>query len=232
MLIQLSLPALQAAREAGRRTQCASNIRQMGFALHTIEGAHKKLPQAAGYWPTEKGPFQEEHKDWPLWDVNDPKTLLTKEPPANFSTAMYFLLPYMEENPLYMQFKGSTQGYDTIPDPPFDKNGQWSKKSRAPAVQLCPTDASTKGLVRYNRKWVGVSNYPVNIQALGHYLEGQPTPDKKRKLSVDFPDGTSKTVLFAERYAVCRSVSRGRNAWLGTYVFVKDGAAPTIRFLG
>src|SRR3954467_4562628 len=57
ILIALLLPAVQAAREASRRAQCSNNMRQLGVALNSLESAHKKLPQAAGYWPMESGPL-------------------------------------------------------------------------------------------------------------------------------------------------------------------------------
>lgn len=47
LLVALLLPAIQAAREAGRRSQCANNLRQIGIALQTYEGAHRSLP--SGY---------------------------------------------------------------------------------------------------------------------------------------------------------------------------------------
>jgi prepilin-type N-terminal cleavage/methylation domain-containing protein/prepilin-type processing-associated H-X9-DG protein len=43
-LVGLLLPAVQAAREAGRRTQCASNIRQLATALQTYASARRSFP--------------------------------------------------------------------------------------------------------------------------------------------------------------------------------------------
>lgn len=44
VLVSLLLPAVQAAREAARRAQCISQIKQLGLALHNYEGANKAFP--------------------------------------------------------------------------------------------------------------------------------------------------------------------------------------------
>lgn len=47
VLVALLLPAVQAAREAARRTQCANNLKQIGIAFQNYHDVHKRFPFAS-----------------------------------------------------------------------------------------------------------------------------------------------------------------------------------------
>jgi prepilin-type N-terminal cleavage/methylation domain-containing protein len=85
VLIALLLPAVQAAREAARRMQCANNIKQLALALANYESAHKVYPAGGLYhwrasWLVGALPFIEENNiaqrlnysegNWPFWNTN------------------------------------------------------------------------------------------------------------------------------------------------------------------
>ena len=73
LLIAISLPALAAAREAARRTQCINNLRQIGLAMHEYHDQHGSLPPGVkgccwGTWILFILPFMEQENLYNSWN--------------------------------------------------------------------------------------------------------------------------------------------------------------------
>lgn len=73
ILVALLLPAIQAAREASRRTQCSNQMKQMALALQNYHDTYKTLPYTTARWGgTGKAhgfnefilPFLEQRSTW------------------------------------------------------------------------------------------------------------------------------------------------------------------------
>lgn len=66
VLVALLFPAVQAAREAARRSACKSNLRQIGLALHNYHAAHQTFPPGLfnSVWPLT-GPDHERRSGIP-----------------------------------------------------------------------------------------------------------------------------------------------------------------------
>ena len=77
VLVALLLPAVQAARESGRRVQCANNLKQLGLAMHMYHNTDRRFPlPSGGLWSL--APWGYPAVGAPSW--------------------MYRLLPYLEQS--------------------------------------------------------------------------------------------------------------------------------------
>ncbi|QDU31892.1 Type II secretion system protein G precursor [Anatilimnocola aggregata] len=82
VLVALLLPAVQAARESARRTQCNNHLKQIGLAFHNHADTH-------GYFPSN---------GWGWSYVGDPDGGFAENQPGGWA---YNILPFIEQNALH-----------------------------------------------------------------------------------------------------------------------------------
>ncbi|MFM8633678.1 MAG: DUF1559 domain-containing protein, partial [Planctomycetia bacterium] len=63
VLVGLLLPAVQRAREAGRRTQCANNLKQITLALNVFHDVRDQFPIGV-VMPSNGGPSYSQRVTW------------------------------------------------------------------------------------------------------------------------------------------------------------------------
>jgi len=83
VLVALLLPAVQAAREAARRSQCSNNLKQLGIATHNYHDTHQYLPINISRW--SEGTAATPVRNGKGWIVS--------------------ILPQAEQMPLYSKFE-------------------------------------------------------------------------------------------------------------------------------
>ncbi len=88
ILVALLIPAVQAAQESGRRTQCLNNLKQIGQAIHSFHEAHGMVPPDTSY-------------DNPSEDPVAPTAPIDGETGLGWIVQ---ILPELGNTPLYDQF--------------------------------------------------------------------------------------------------------------------------------
>lgn len=121
ILIALLLPAVQAAREAARRSQCSNNLKQLGLAMHNYVDSHKKFPigsLVSNIGGTTGASFALEQ----TWAIS--------------------IFPYIEQQTLFDFLMGLKSQYPTLPAAQWPQRTQeTSDRCNAPIPALaCPSD--------------------------------------------------------------------------------------------
>jgi prepilin-type N-terminal cleavage/methylation domain-containing protein/prepilin-type processing-associated H-X9-DG protein len=114
VLVALLLPAVQAAREAARRTQCSNQLRQLGLAGLLHLDTHRHFP--TGGWNYE-------------WTA-DPDRGFGKSQPGSW---IFCILPFLEEQATFDLAKGTDEG------DPNHNSAMSSLHNRAISTLNCPS---------------------------------------------------------------------------------------------
>ncbi len=209
VLVGLLLPAVQAAREAARRMQCSSQIRQLGLATFNYESAFKRFPPgrlSPDY--TINGVPQASYTNYNA--VSPTATNVF----TGFRSVHSMILPYMEADNIYklIDFSAPTAVRMTQGGVPVNRN--YAAYNNAQALFLCPSDANTGRIVtennyRYNfggsTPYAGALNSTANNQinvtnslGLSSGGNGAFTIGSGLRIAA-FTDGLSNTCFFSER---------------------------------
>jgi prepilin-type N-terminal cleavage/methylation domain-containing protein/prepilin-type processing-associated H-X9-DG protein len=129
ILIALLLPAVQAAREAARRMQCANNFKQAALGLHNHESQH-------GAFPVGIDIYGSSHPCSVPTGISGDK--------HGFSWSA-FILPYIEQQGIGDQVDFTKYYYDGFSAPTLTNNFTLSKNFISACV--CPSDPKGRELV-------------------------------------------------------------------------------------
>ncbi|HUT95131.1 MAG TPA: DUF1559 domain-containing protein [Thermoguttaceae bacterium] len=206
ILIALLLPAVQAAREAARRSQCTNNLKQLGLALHNYHTAFKIFPP------------QGFDRGWASAAGNEPADKLSYKN----HNGLVSLLPYIEQQTIYDQYDftacASTYPRNTgvpVAGPDPLTSGNAALEATQLSALMCPSDPGTLlhgagggyGIQDAPNTYRGVkSNYDFSSQKAysfnywqrqslqTRYMFGENSIAKMASVI----DGTSNTVAMAE----------------------------------
>jgi prepilin-type N-terminal cleavage/methylation domain-containing protein len=210
ILIGLLLPAVQKVRESANRVKCSNNMKQMGLAIHMTQDTYQKLPPLLGPYPTGT-----------IW-VNSSGDPNQSNGPT-WNTTFFWLLPFIEQENLYKNSYSppnpgfnSMAGYEcwnTLPAGPNGLPAAPGAYNLGMKLYICPSDPSISpgGTETCYVQWedgpVGLTSYAANTQVFAQTTgaplyrnrnyQGQP------RIPASFPDGTSNTILFAEKLGQC-----------------------------
>src|SRR5262249_29628971 len=159
-------PAVQKVRQAALRIEDSNNLKQQGLALHNCNDTFSKLPPVYNNFPSASG---------------------GNGPPAGMGTLQYFLLPFLEQEPLYRQVAMTSD----------NAMNSVLKVYMSPADPTMPAD----GIVMMMGSPYGGCSYASNSLVFGNQ------PGGSARIPATFRDGTSNTIVFSQRYTDCSGMT-------------------------
>ncbi|MBN2292515.1 MAG: DUF1559 domain-containing protein [Pirellulales bacterium] len=193
ILIALLLPAVQAAREAARRLQCSSNLKQLGLALHNYHAANNCLPAGVSLFDPVHADYGGHGWSRQAWGVT--------------------IYPYIEQQDLYDKYdpnlvgSSGTNWYRNA-----NANGKGAPASQVISMLLCPSDGVGGKTKTFPGGLYCLSNYMAFLgdlpyrHALPSSCPAFTAPSaKKAAFGVEvwrkfdeFSDGTSHSLMLGE----------------------------------
>jgi prepilin-type N-terminal cleavage/methylation domain-containing protein len=225
VLIGLLLPAVQKVREAANRAKCQNNLKQLGLALHNVQDTHGRLPPldatfgGAYYAPLlfHLLPYLEQGNTWSQARLLDPTGFVAYHPPTAPNASAVIDIGVIW--PTWDSVNTSTTPYTWVrgtlipvyrcPSDPSLGSGAVGVEEDSACYDWCAGDASYAG----NFLAFGKFSYQLD-ETTGLYLPvfASPSPmnyetvwDRMATIPSSFPDGTSNTIVFAEKYARCET---------------------------
>ena len=208
ILIGLLLPAVQKVREAAARMKCSNNLKQQAIACHNCHDVNGRFPPMSGtfggayYAPLyfHLLPYIEQKNIWDSACYIDP------------TSGVGVLAPNMSK---VIQLPWIWPTWDSV----NKSSASWLRQSRIQTYQ-CPSDYTlNNGL-----DWMpGDASYAGNFQVFGKtnvampnsnaWQTLQPFYDGNTKMT-SITDGTSNTIMFAEKLSRCDGSGLGGNWWM------------------
>jgi len=183
ILIGLLLPAVQKVREAAARMSCSNNLKQVALATHGYHDANQYLPPLNG--PASPGGTN-----------------------PNSGGPHVYILPHVEQQSLYNSVTTACGG------------NTWCGPYNAVVVKpyICPSDPSSSAPYINSATGGAITNYGANAYAFGSITTAAGNPPSVTFNSAaawngiprSFPDGTSNTILYTEKYGTCNN---GGSVW-------------------